>query len=273
MARFRYYLPSAVTVLGIAFAALAVQNAIEGRYRTAAWWAMFPLLTDNIDGAIARRLHASSPFGAQLDSFADFFSFGVAPATVFYAFFANTPGAGWSDPLHRGLLSVLALLLLTCVATRLARYNVTHVGGARRFFFGWPTTYIGGMLAATFALALKYGDPAWTAVDPSSDQLRLFGDVRLDGLMHALPWLLLPASLVMVSKLRMPRAAPTGRRWVDVLLAVTMLVAYGCGLARRLPEYLVVSGVAYMLVSLRYHLITKDAPSLPPLFPVDEPQP
>lgn len=273
MGRFRYYLPNAVTVAGIAFAALGMRYAIEGQYRTAAWWAMFPLLTDNIDGALARRLHASSPFGAQLDSFADFFSFGVAPATVFYAFFANTPSAGWSDPLHRGVLSALTLLLLTCVAVRLARYNVTHIAGARRFFFGWPTTYIGGMLGATFALGLKYGDPAWTALDPSSDQLRLFGDVRLDGLMHVLPWLLVPASLAMVSKLRMPRAAPTGRRWVDVLLAVTMLVGYACGLARRLPEYLVAGGVVYMVISLRYHLISKDAPALPPLFPADEPRP
>jgi CDP-diacylglycerol--serine O-phosphatidyltransferase len=272
MGRLRYYLPNAVTGVGITFAAVAVQRAVEGRYRSAAWWAMYCLLTDNIDGAIARRLHAASPFGAQLDSFADFFSFGVAPATVFYAFFANTPGAGWSDPVHRVVLSVLALLLILCVAIRLARFNVTHaVSGTRRFFFGWPTTYIGGMLASTFALALKYGDPAWTAADPSSDQLRLLGDVRLDGLMPLLPWLLLPASLSMISKLRMPRAAPTGRRWVDGVLAVTMLVGYGCGMARRLPEYLVAGGLVYMVISLRYHLITHGTPSLPPLFPSDEP--
>jgi CDP-diacylglycerol---serine O-phosphatidyltransferase len=272
MGRYRYYLPNAVTGVGIAFAAIAVQRAVEGRYRTAAWWAMYCLLTDNVDGAIARRLRAASPFGAQLDSFADFFSFGVAPATVFYAFFANTPGAGWTDPVHRAVLGVLVLLLILCVAARLARYNVTHsIGGARRFFFGWPTTYIGGMLAALFALALKYGDPAWTAADPSSDQLRLLGDVRLDGLMPLLPWLLLPASLSMVSRLRMPRAAPTGRRWIDLLLVVTMVVGYCFGLARRLPEYLVAGGVVYMVISLRYHLVTRDAPSLPPLFPADEP--
>ncbi|HEX8111146.1 MAG TPA: CDP-alcohol phosphatidyltransferase family protein [Kofleriaceae bacterium] len=271
MGRFRYYLPSAVTIVGIAFAAIAVQRAVEGQYRTAAWWAMYCLLTDNIDGAIARRLRASSPFGAQLDSFADFFSFGVAPATVFYAFFASTPGAGWSDPVHRGVLSLLVLLLITCVAIRLARFNVTHsVAGAKRFFVGWPTTYIGGMLAALFTLALKYGDPAWAADDPGGDQLRLFGDVRLDGMMRLLPWLLLPASLVMISKLRMPRAALTGRRWVDILLAVTMVVGYGLGLARRLPEYLVAGGVVYMAISLRYHLISRGASPLPPLFPADD---
>jgi phosphatidylserine synthase len=272
MGRARYYLPNAVTVVGIAFAAIAVQCAIEGRYRTAAWWAMYCLLTDNIDGAIARRLRASSAFGAQLDSFADFFSFGVTPATVLYAFFANTPSAGWSDPVHRAVLAVLVLLLITCVAVRLARFNVTQDAGVpRRFFSGWPTTYIGGMLAALFALALKYGDPAWSAGDPSTDQLRLFGEVRLDGMMHVLPWLLLPASLSMVSRLRMPRAAPTGRRWIDVLLAVTMVVGYLLGLARQLPEYLVAGGLVYMIISLRYHLVTRGTPSpLPPVFPVDE---
>src|SRR5262245_29826288 len=96
--RFRYWVPNAVTCVGITFAAIAVQRAIEGEYRTAAWWAMYCLLTDNIDGAVARRLRASSAFGGQLDSFADFFSFGVAPAVVLYAFFTHTPSAGWSDP-------------------------------------------------------------------------------------------------------------------------------------------------------------------------------
>jgi phosphatidylserine synthase len=271
MGRFRYYLPNAITLVGLGFAAIAVQRAVEGQYRTAAWWAMYCLLTDNIDGALARRLRASSAFGAQLDSFADFFSFGVAPAVVFYAFFASTPGTGWGDPLHRAVLAMLVALHIACVAIRLARFNVTQpIAGGRRFFVGWPTTYIGGMLAALFALGLKYGDPAWSAADPSSDSLRLLGDVRLDGLMQALPWLLLPASLSMVSRLRMPRAALTGRRAIDVPLAVSMVVGYGFGLARLLPEYLVAGGTVYLMISLRYHRMTRGAPALPPVFPVDE---
>jgi len=270
MGKLRYYIPNAVTAVGIAFAALSVQRAVEGQYRSAAWWAMYCLLTDKIDGSIARRLNASSAFGAQMDSFADFFSYGVAPATFLYAFFANTPSAGWTDPLHRAILAVLVLLLVVCVAARLARFNVTHdVHGGGRFFFGWPTTYNGGMLAALFTLALKYGDPAWSAADPSSDHLQLLGGVRLDGLMRALPWLLIPASYSMVSKLRMPKVTSTGRRWLDVLMYSNMIAGYSCGLLRRLPEYLVAGGLSYMLISLRYHLVDKEAraATLPPLFP------
>lgn len=269
MSKLRYLLPNAATCAGIAFAALSVQQAVDGHYRSAAWWAMYCVLTDKVDGALARRLRASSAFGAQLDSFADFFSFGVAPAVLFYAFFSNAPGTGWNDATHRGLLSLLSIFYLVCVAARLARFNVTHeLPGAERFFFGWPTTYNGGVLAALFALCLKYGDPAWTAADPSWDHTLLLGSVRLDRLCAALPWLLLPSGLSMVSTLRMPKVGTTGRRWLDALMYGNMVAGYACGLVRLLPEYLVFGGVVYFVVAVRYHLVARAARAikLPPLF-------
>ena len=39
MGKLRYYIPNAVTAVGIAFAAISVERSIEGQYRTAAWWA------------------------------------------------------------------------------------------------------------------------------------------------------------------------------------------------------------------------------------------
>ena len=250
--------PNAITCVGIAFAARSVQCSLDGEYRRAAWWAMYCLLTDNIDGAAARALDASSTFGAQLDSFTDFFSFGVAPAVLVYGFFHATPSAGWATGARATLLPIIAVGFLICVASRLSRFNTTRdQPAAKRMFVGWPTTYIGGMLAATFVLALRYGDPTWSAADPGGDALRVLGDVRIDGLMRALPWLLLPAAAAMVSTLRMPRASRTGRRWLDVLLFASMATGYGLGLGRQCPEYLVAGGLVYLAISVHYHLATR----------------
>lgn len=273
MKKLRFLIPNAITAVGIAFAAVALQRAIDGEYRTAAWWVMYCVLTDKLDGAAARRLRASSAFGAQLDSFADFFSFGVAPATVFYAFFSRTPDAGWTDGPHRALLSLLVLGYVICVAARLARFNVTvDALSGQRFFFGIPTTYTGGVLAALFVLVLKYGNPAWTAHDPSSDTWRLLDGLRLDGIAPWLPWLLAPAGFGMVSKLRMPKVGPTGRPAVDIVQLIAALAGYAVGLARRLPEYIVAGALVYLLVTFWYHLRSESARAVkpPPLFKSDD---
>src|SRR5438270_761721 len=64
--------------------------------RGAVWWALYCVLTDKLDGAVARRLGATSQFGVQMDSLADFLSFGVVPALLFYVFLTTHPACGWS---------------------------------------------------------------------------------------------------------------------------------------------------------------------------------
>src|SRR2546428_565183 len=119
MGKGRYLAPNVVTSLSIAFGLASIESSLSGHYRTAAWWAMFCVLTDKLDGFVARALRATSPFGAQLDSFADFLSFGIAPATLFCAFFRAVPGAGWSEGWCRVAVPLLALVYVFCVAARL----------------------------------------------------------------------------------------------------------------------------------------------------------
>src|SRR5437762_840772 len=76
--------PNAITAASVVFALVAIQHAIAGAHRSAVWWVLLCVLSDKLDGSVARALRASSTFGGQLDSFADFLSFGVAPATIFY---------------------------------------------------------------------------------------------------------------------------------------------------------------------------------------------
>lgn len=237
------------------FAALSIQASVDGLHRSAAWWGMLCVLTDKADGAAARALRASSTFGAQLDSFSDFFSFGVVPSTLFYAFFSAVPSAGWGDGLHHAILGALSLFFLVCVAGRLARFNITHgVPGAERFFFGVPTTFTGGVLLATFVTLLKYGDPSWSARDPGGDRLRLLGGLRLDALMPFFPWLLVPAGLLMVSTFRMPKLGRTRWRLVDAGQGLGAILGMASALTRRVPEFLVAGAVVYMSGSIVFHL-------------------
>ena len=45
--------------------------SVRGNLELAAWLILWGVLLDKLDGSAARLLNASSPFGAQLDSFAD----------------------------------------------------------------------------------------------------------------------------------------------------------------------------------------------------------
>ena len=76
----RMLVPNFFTLLGLCAGLTSIRMGIEGRYDLALAAIVFAGCLDGIDGRIARLLKASSRFGAELDSLADFVNFGVAPA-------------------------------------------------------------------------------------------------------------------------------------------------------------------------------------------------
>jgi CDP-diacylglycerol--serine O-phosphatidyltransferase len=116
------------------------------------------VFTDGMDGRIARMTNAVSEFGREIDSLADVITFGVAPATLAFAWGIRGPELhpeSWlADWLPR-LGYLIAFLYLTCGAARLARFNVQknprpkNPGRpGRRYFVGLPIPPAAGMLAA-----------------------------------------------------------------------------------------------------------------------------
>ena len=63
---------------------------MHGDVRFAAMCLVACVAFDGLDGALARKLGVSSPFGAQMDSLADMCSFGLAAPVVVYASLAGT---------------------------------------------------------------------------------------------------------------------------------------------------------------------------------------
>jgi CDP-diacylglycerol--serine O-phosphatidyltransferase len=128
------FLPNVVTVLALCTGLTAVRFGIQERWELAVVAVLVAAVLDSLDGRLARRIGATTKFGAELDSLSDFLCFGVTPALLVFLWtlqFAG--GAGW----------VLALFFAVCAALRLARFN-TRLGisdlppWAGNFFTGVP---------------------------------------------------------------------------------------------------------------------------------------
>ena len=138
--RVSFGLVNACTLSSLGLGLLAIFLAMNGEVRIAAACLVACVAFDGLDGALARKLGVSSPFGAQMDSLADMCSFGLAAPVVVYASLAHsvpTPAA-----------AVACIMVAGCAAVRLARFNVSPKDG--KFFSGVPTT----MVAAVLALAV-----------------------------------------------------------------------------------------------------------------------
>ncbi|MDP9799240.1 CDP-diacylglycerol--serine O-phosphatidyltransferase [Catenuloplanes nepalensis] len=143
--RISFAVVNACTLASIFLGLSAVFLAMRDDVQAAALCLIACVVFDGLDGALARKLGVSSPFGAQMDSLADMCSFGLAAPIVVYASLAgsvSTIAAGLACALVAG-----------CAAIRLARFNVSPKDG--RFFCGVPTT----MAAAVLAIAVLIGLP------------------------------------------------------------------------------------------------------------------
>src|SRR5579872_4109643 len=87
----RYVVPNLVTATSLVIAMIAIEQAMSGEIVAAAWLAVVCMITDKLDGLLAKALGGSSGFGVELDSLADLVAFGVAPAAIYYAFFRARP--------------------------------------------------------------------------------------------------------------------------------------------------------------------------------------
>jgi CDP-diacylglycerol--serine O-phosphatidyltransferase len=130
----RMMVPNFFTLLGLCAGLTSIRMSIEERWEFALAAIVFAALLDGIDGRIARLLKASSRFGAELDSLADFVNFGVAPAFMIFTW-------GLGDLKSTGWICVLVFSLAS--ALRLARFNIAldedKPKWQSNYFLGMPT--------------------------------------------------------------------------------------------------------------------------------------
>ncbi len=274
-ARFlRYLAPNVITLSSMIFGLVSLYASADQNFSLAAWMIIYAVLTDRLDGLVARAVKGTSELGMQLDSFADFLNFGVAPAYLvlkFLNWYPDLPFAtGWQ---HTALWIVCGGYML-CAVFRLARYNIlTDDQVATKMFFGFPTTLSGGLIAIWMLLLMKY--------DPRIGDHAHFGGARLFGDSLETPlavWRYFPIFVgvmgyLMASRLPMPKVGMTKNKVVFVGLMILVVSGYICGFAMHYPEICFGMPTGWSLIFLVWGQASAKARAMypPPLFPKKEP--
>jgi CDP-diacylglycerol--serine O-phosphatidyltransferase len=108
---------------------LSILSAFEGHVTTACWFVILAGFLDAMDGRVARLSRTTSQFGVELDSLADFLSFGVAPAVLVHTIKLSSLGKwGW----------VISVVYIMAASYRLARYNLLADTEEKKDFLGMP---------------------------------------------------------------------------------------------------------------------------------------
>src|SRR6201992_1564315 len=112
----RMLVPNVITLLAICAGLTAIRLSTEGRMGLAVGAIVFAAILDGIDGRVARMIKGQSKFGAELDSLADFVTFGVAPGLIVYFWQLNElHNGGW----------IAAMVFAISGGLRLARFNAS----------------------------------------------------------------------------------------------------------------------------------------------------
>lgn len=151
-----YLLPNLFTT-GTLFAGFySIIAATQDRFAVAGLAIFIAMLTDMLDGRVARLTNAESDFGIQYDSLADLVAFGMASGLLAFAYSLHTL-AGLSDTL--GKLGWLAAFFYTAAAAlRLARFNISRGGGVeKKIFLGLPSPAAAGVLVGFIWVGADFG--------------------------------------------------------------------------------------------------------------------
>jgi CDP-diacylglycerol--serine O-phosphatidyltransferase len=228
----KYFVPNACTALSMLCGLGSVAASVDHQYALAAWMILWGVLLDKLDGTFARLLRATSGFGVQFDSFADFVVFGFAPAGLVY--FRLQDAAAWQGVYHYLLLACCGLFVVA-VAGRLARFNISEPPMGDRYFYGIPTTLCGGTLALLY-LTIEHQKLGESWVAP-------------------FPFYLLIAGVLMISSLRLPKLKARRNLPLNVFQFGNVLAAYVLGAMRLCPEYLLGLAVTYLVVGVGWCLL------------------
>jgi len=237
----RYLVPNTVTCVSLVFGLASIHTSLTSTdgagFVTAAWFILYAVLLDKADGALARKLKASSEFGVQLDSFSDFVTFGLSPAALISRALPQLAPSPWASGLAYNALHALAAAYVLTAAVRLAKFNVTTAVNDPRFFRGLPSTSSGGLLASAFLAHRELG------LSPAA----------LSGLVA---WMTANAVL-MVSNLPQPKLQLSSQRHYRLGQMVLLASAFVFIPLRRFPTYLMILATSATLGGFVYGIVVK----------------
>jgi CDP-diacylglycerol--serine O-phosphatidyltransferase len=144
-------IPNLMTLIGLCVGLSAIRLSLDGKFGSAVIAIGVSGVIDGLDGRLARLLRATTRFGAEFDSLADFLCFGIAPALVIYVWSLQDWGAiGFLPP----------LMFASAMALRLARFNAAletapPAAFSYNFFTGVPAPAGAGLALFPLFLGLE----------------------------------------------------------------------------------------------------------------------
>lgn len=221
----KFFVPNAFTALSLLLGLASVTMSVEGNFELAAWMILWGTLLDKLDGSAARLFKATSKFGVEFDSFADFVSFGIAPAALIYF---RLLGTGHWEGWYRTALMASTGLYVLALAVRLARFNV--VASEAPVFYGVPGTLMGAVVAGGY---LTFAN---NAIDEAA--------------LTYCPAFLVIFAVMMVSNLRLPKLKVRKSKPLNVFQFGNVALGYIFGPLMIFPEYLFGLAITYLVGGL-----------------------
>ena len=186
------------------------------KMKNACFLIFLAMIFDGLDGMVARLTKTTSDFGAQLDSFADAITFGVAPAILAKSLIQHEgPLLGYSISPRLSFAACACFSLLAIL--RLARFNLESGTEKKKgkFFRGLPSPAAAGSVASLIWIYLVLLQPNVSADEGVAG---LVGGFEMQGISPLLSWVpplllvWLPLlGLLMVSRIRYPH----GFAWIS----------------------------------------------------------
>ncbi len=153
-----YLLPNLFTTASLFAAFYSLVASMKMQYEAAAIAIFVGIITDGLDGRIARLTNTETNFGAEYDSLSDMVTFGIAPALLMYGWILHQLGkVGW----------LIAFVYCAAVALRLARFNTQLETADKRYFQGLSST-LGAANVTAFVWLCQLND--W-----SNGVVKIFG--------------------------------------------------------------------------------------------------
>lgn len=144
-------IPNMLTVISLCAGLTSIRFSLISDWDAAVISIVLAGIMDGLDGRLARILKGVTKFGAELDSLADFISFGVAPVILLYEWtLVELGGIGW----------IMVLSFSVCCALRLARFNadphsVKDPKWMSSFFAGVPAPAAAGLALMPLLLSFQ----------------------------------------------------------------------------------------------------------------------
>lgn len=217
------YIPSAITAVNLAsgFIAILLNDPFLSPMII-----LLGSLFDVFDGAVARKLNATSEFGAELDSLSDVVTFGVAPAFLYYHHVLS------SSP---EIISIVVTSILVIFgALRLAKFNIDTE--TKSNFKGMPIPSVGLFFA--FLVYEKYAN---TIFNYDSNQYLWLALPVIFAFLMVSPFNFLANKKVNSKKIKL----------LQIIVAIIMILALILWIVTQMP-FMPLALVIYIFISLLF---------------------